>query len=58
MLQHCAGQHMEQQGNCVQAGGTAVVCALLCWMKAGPVQMFDSGDLRNWPKKTKERNSN
>lgn len=57
MLQHWAGQDTEQQGSCVQAGGTAEVCALLCWMKAGPGQMVDSGDLQNWPNDRKERNS-
>lgn len=57
MLQHWADQHMEQQGSCVQADGTAVVYALLCWKKAGPGQMLDSGDLQNWSEETKERNS-
>lgn len=49
---------MEEQGSCVQAGGTAVVFGLLYWKTAGLEQMVDSGDLPNWPEDTKERNSN
>ncbi len=56
-MQHCVGQHMEQQGSCVQAGGTAVVHGLLYWKKAGLGETVDSGDLLNWPEDTKERNS-
>lgn len=46
---------MEQQGSCVLAVGTAVVCVLLCWKKTGPGQMADSGDPQNWSKGGKNR---
>lgn len=55
---HSVGQHMEQLDNCVQAGGTVVVYALVCWKRAGPGLIVDSGDLLNWPEDTKERNFN
>jgi len=55
VLQHCAGQHIEQQGNRVHAERTAVVHVQLCLRRAGPGQMVDSGDLQNWPEDTEER---
>lgn len=55
MLQQWADQRMEQLGSCVLAVGTAVVCVLLCWKKADPGQMADSGDLLNWSKEGKKK---
>lgn len=55
VLQQSAGQHMEKPGNCVQAGDTVRV---VCWKRAGPGWLADSGDLLRWPEDTKERNSN
>lgn len=51
---HSFGQQMEQPDNCVQAGGTVVVFALVCWKRAGPGLIVDSVDLLNWPEDTKE----
>lgn len=40
-MQHSAVQCMELPGNCVQAGDTVVVHALVCWTRACPEEIFD-----------------
>lgn len=44
-LEHWVDQHVEQQGSCVQAGGTAVGCAGQSWRKEHPGEYSDSGAL-------------